>query len=232
MKSFNDYLKANVGSMKVELKENEIKKFLFEDDDFGGDDSSGGDPFADIGDDDMSDSDGDMGDTNDDIGGDVGGADDGGTNGETGDDASELNVDDHDDDPDFTDGVSNPDDPALTETPAGKCIYDVDSAMRALSTVIETSEVEQLEEIEKVKKAVELIFNGKKLKPEDVQFSNTENAVWLINKIKEKIEDTITANYLSLKIKQPNMISKQDSKENLAKLKAEIKHSSELNQKV
>ena len=181
------------------------------DDDMGGDDA-GGDPFADDG-----------------PGGGDGGSDGGsgdGSEGGTGDgsdqeDDNGLNLDDYEDDPDFTKGKANPDDVTLSDTPSGECIYDVEGIMNSLASVIQSTSDSDLAEIEMVKKAVELIFNGKILKPEDVQFTNPENASFLIKKIGSNVDEK-TRNYLILKIKEPLIKQRDQQKLDIAKLKKDV----------
>jgi hypothetical protein len=181
------------------------------DDDMGGDDA-GGDPFADDG-----------------PGGGDGGSDSGsgdGSEGGTGDgsdqeDDNGLNLDDYEDDPDFTKGKANPDDVTLSDTPSGECIYDVEGIMTSLASVIQSLSDSDLAEIEMVKKAVELIFNGKILKPEDVQFTNPENASFLIKKIGSNVDEK-TRNYLILKIKEPLIKQRDQQKLDIAKLKKDV----------
>ena len=193
-------------------------------DDAGGDDSfddDGGDPFAD-------DSSG-----GDDFGGGPGGGSGGSKGGEDGEvpedgektdaekKADELDLEGHEDDPDFTQGVKNPDDATLSDTPSGECIYDVEGITKAIAAVIQATSDTDLEEIEMVKKAVELIFNGKKLKPEDVQFTNPENAAYLIKKIGEKVDEK-TKNYMMLKIKAPLIQQRDQQKLDIADLKKQV----------
>ena len=179
-------------------------------DDMGGDD--GGDPFGD----DSGDSDdgGDSEGGDDADGGDGEGEDEEGENGE-------LNLDDWEDDPDFTKGVANPDDVTLSETPSGECIYDVEGVMQSLASVIQSLSDTELAEIEMVKKAVELIFNGKILKPEDVTFTNPQNASYLIKKIGANVDEK-TKNYLILKIKQPLIKQRDQQKLDIAALKKDV----------
>ena len=190
-------------------------------DDSFGDDEGGGDPFAD-----------DAGGP-DDMGGPGGGGSKGGGDGEDGEvpedsektdaenKADELDLEGHEDDPDFTQGVNNPDDATLSDTPSGECIYDVEGITKAIAAVIQATSDTDLEEIEMVKKAVELIFNGKKLKPEDVQFTNPENAAFLIKKIGEKVDEK-TKNYMMLKIKAPLIQQRDQQKLDIADLKKQV----------
>ena len=194
-------------------------------DDAGGDDSfddsDSGDPFAD-----------DAGGP-DDFGGGPGGGSKSGGDGEDGEvpedgektdaekKAEELDLEGHEDDPDFTQGVKNTDDATLSDTPSGECIYDVEGITKAIAAVIQATSDTDLEEIEMVKKAVELIFNGKKLKPEDVQFTNPENAAYLIKKIGEKVDEK-TKNYLMLKIKAPLIQHRDQQKLDIADLKKQV----------
>ena len=174
------------------------------DDDLGGDDA-GGDPFGD----DAGGGDSDSGDS------------EGGTGEGDDSDNGELNLDDWEDDPDFTKGVQNSDDVTLSDTPSGECIYDVEGAMQSLASVIQSLSDSDLAEIEMVKKAVELIFNGKILKPEDVTFTNPENASFLIKKIAANLDEK-TKNYLILKIKQPLIKQRDQQKLDIAALKKDV----------
>lgn len=187
-------------------------------DDSFGDDEGGGDPFAD-----------DAGGP-DDMGGPGGSKGGDGEDGEVPEDgektdaekkADELDLEGHEDDPDFTQGVNNPDDATLSDTPSGECIYDVEGITKAIAAVIQATSDTDLEEIEMVKKAVELIFNGKKLKPEDVQFTNPENAAFLIKKIGEKVDEK-TKNYMMLKIKAPLIQQRDQQKLDIADLKKQV----------
>lgn len=203
--------------MSSDLEQDKIKLTEADDDPFaddaGGDaggDDAGGDPFGD----DAGGGDSDSGDSD-------GGSDEGG-NGEGDDsDNDELNLDDWEDDPDFIKGVSNSDDVTLSDTPSGECIYDVEGAMQSLASVIQSLSDSDLAEIEMVKKAVELIFNGKILKPEDVTFTNPENASFLIKKIAANLDEK-TKNYLILKIKQPLIKQRDQQKLDIAALKKDV----------
>jgi hypothetical protein len=133
----------------------------------------------------------------------------------------ELDLENHEDDPDFTKGVSDNKDITLSDTPSGECIYDVEGVMKAIAAVIQGTNETDLEEIVPVKKAVELIFNGKILKPEDVQFTNTQNAAFLIKKIGEKVDEK-TKNYLLIKIKEPLIKQRDQQKLDIAELKKDV----------
>ena len=98
------------------------------DDDMGGDDA-GGDPFADDGP-----GGGDGGSDSDSGDGSEGGTGDGSDQ----EDDNGLNLDDYEDDPDFTKGKANPDDVTLSDTPSGECIYDVEGIMNSLASVIQS----------------------------------------------------------------------------------------------
>jgi hypothetical protein len=198
------------------------------------------DPFADDAgsDDDM---DTDTGDDSDPFGDDLGGSDgpggsSGGSkdgdeeDGEKTDDensteadkkADELDLEGHEDDPDFLKGATDGDDVTLSDKPSGECIYDVDGIMKAIAAVIQGTNETDLEEIVAVKKAVELIFNGKILKPEDVQFTNTQNAAFLIKKIGEKVDEK-TKNYLMVKIKEPLIKQRDQQKLDIVALKKDV----------
>jgi hypothetical protein len=109
----------------------------------------------------------------------------------------------------------------LTDTPAGECIYDVDGIMKSLAAVIQSTSDTDLAEIAMVKQAVELIFNGKILKPEDVTFTNPQNASFLIKKIGSNVDEK-TRNYLILKIKQPLIKQRDQQKLDIAALKKDV----------
>lgn len=217
----------------------EFKKFLTEEDDFGGDDAGGSDPFGDApaggddagGGDDPFAAGGDdaVGDaaSGDTAGGDTAGGDDTGDNANDEDNADDKKsvVDDgsHEDDPDFTLGTPNNSDVTLTDKPAGKMLYDTVTIMNTVATVIQTLKDDQLVEIEKVKTAIELVFNGKKLKDEDLEFTNLKNAIFLIKKIGNKLDIKSRA-YLYRKIKEP-LIQKRDKiKQDIAVQKGELQN--------
>ena len=222
MIDFKSFLKDKMEQFDLskELEEqkritlNEADDDPFADDAGGGDDDAGGDPFGD-------DAGGD--DAGGDEGGDEGGEEGGdGADGEgDGEEKGEINFDEWEDDPDFTKGVNNPDDVTLTDTPSGECIYDVDGIMKSLAAVIQSTNDNDLAEIEMVKKAVELIFNGKILKPEDVTFTNPQNASYLIKKIGSNVDEK-TKNYLILKIKQPLIKQRDQQKLDIAALKKDV----------
>ena len=220
MKHFRDFLAEKMKEINLidDLEKPErIKLNEADDDPFadegGGD--AGGDPFA------------------DDAGGDdgPGGGEGGGDTGEIPEEdaekteaekkAEELDLEGHEDDPDFTQGVTDKDDVTLTDTPSGTCIYDVDGIMKSISAVIQSTSDNDLAEIIMVKKAVELIFNGKILKPEDVQFTNPQNAAFLIKKIGENVDEK-TRNYMMLKIKEPLIKQRDQQKLDIAALKKDV----------
>jgi hypothetical protein len=221
MIDFKSFLKDKMEQFDLSKELEEQKRITlnedddpFADDAGGGDDDAGGDPFGD-------DAGGD--DAGGDEGGDEGGEEGGdGAEGEgDGEEKGEINFDDWEDDPDFTKGVNNPDDVTLTDTPSGECIYDVDGIMKSLAAVIQSTNDNDLAEIEMVKKAVELIFNGKILKPEDVTFTNPQNASYLIKKIGSNVDEK-TKNYLILKIKQPLIKQRDQQKLDIAALKKDV----------
>ena len=221
MIDFKSFLKDKMEQFDLSKELEEQKRITlnedddpFADDAGGGDDDAGGDPFGD-------DAGGD--DAGGDEGGDEGGEEGGdGAEGEgDGEEKGEINFDEWEDDPDFTKGVNNPDDVTLTDTPSGECIYDVDGIMKSLAAVIQSTNDNDLAEIEMVKKAVELIFNGKILKPEDVTFTNPQNASYLIKKIGSNVDEK-TKNYLILKIKQPLIKQRDQQKLDIAALKKDV----------
>ena len=104
---------------------------------------------------------------------------------------------------------------------AAKVIYDVEKIMQAVVAVTQTLKEEQLVEIEKVKTDIELIFNGKLLNPEDLEFKNIKNAIFLIKKIGAKI-DTKARAYLNRKMKEPLIKKRDEIKQDIATMKGDL----------
>ena len=216
MKNLTDIL-GEITSKTITLSDKLDKQFLFEEDDFGGDDpfgddGGGGDPFG------------------DDAGGGGGGA--GGEGGEDGaeedDDKSEddkkkeeLDLDGHEDDPDFTFGKKNKDDVTLPDEPAAGTMFDLDEVMQATASLVSTLSEDQLVEYKQVKKCVELIFNGKILKPEDLEFKNVQNAIFLVENICKKL-DIKTSAYLIRKLKEPLILKRDEIKQDIADQKNDL----------
>lgn len=216
------------------------------DDPFGGDDTAGG---GDTGGDAGGDLGGDAG--GDPFGGDAGGADPfggpdggaggggagGGASGEGGAAASEdkdkdededsVDFDAHEDDPEFNQGTNNPNDVTLSDTPGAKAVFDIENIMKTVTSVIQTLSEDQLVEIEKVKACIELIFNGKLLNEEDLEFENIKNAIFLVKKISAKLDIKARA-YLNRKLKEP-LIKKRDKiKQDIASKKGELNNTRDL----
>ena len=235
MKNISDFLCEAVKPVKLtEFKYKPFKLTEADDDadfgetDAGGDDADFGDAGGDDdfggGDDFGDDFGGDMGgDDADPFGDDAGGDTDGGDNSDTDAATGEDNPDDpydiegHEDDPDFTKGQTSGGD--LGEpVPAGACVYDAEGIFKSIDAVVQSLPDLELAEIDAVKKAVTLIFNGKILNPEDVTFQNPKNAMYLVKKIGENVDER-TCRYLFLKIKQPLIKLRDARKEELAKMK-------------
>ena len=193
--------------------------------DAGAGDAGGADPF---------------GSSSDPFGGDTAGGDAGGDSG-TGDnsasegseDGGDDNADDtqdgnpaltdgsHEDDPEFNQGQPDEDDVTLSKSPAIHSTFNVTDIMKTVMTVIQTLSEDQLVEIEKVKNDIELIFNGKLLNEEDLEFDNIENAIFLIEKIADKLDMKVSS-YLIRKFKEP-LIKKRDTiKQDIAVKKGEL----------
>lgn len=227
MKNLHDILKE-ITEKEIALEE--PKKFLFEEDDFGGDDA-GGDPFGGDdgggGDDPFGGDDGGgddpFGDGGDDAGGDGGDGADGeeGEDGEDGEDEEGLDLEDYEDDPDFSIGSTNSDDMTLTDEPAAGAMFDIDDVMQKTASLLSELSTEQLTMYSKVKRCVEIIFNGKILKDEDLEFTNIDNAIFLINKLCEKL-DIKTRAYLTRKFKEPMILKRDATKEEMADKQAEL----------
>ena len=214
------------------------------DDPFGGDDAGGGDAGGDLG---GGDAGGDAG-GGDPFGGDAGGGDpfgggegggagggaDGGTEGAEGGEAgedddkeSDIDFDAHEDDPEFNQGTNDPDDVTLSDTPGAKSVFNIENIMKAVTAVVQTLSEDQLVEIEQVKKCIELIFNGKILNEEDLEFENVKNAIFLVKKISAKL-DTKAKSYLNRKLKEP-LIKKRDKiKQDIAAKKGDLNNTRDL----
>lgn len=233
MKNLTDIL-GEITSKTITLSDKLDKQFLFEEDDFGGDDA-GGDDMG--GGDDMDGGDdpfGDDGGGGDPFGDDAGGGD-GGAGGEGGEDSAEeddskseddkkkeeLDLDGHEDDPDFTFGKKNKDDVTLPDEPAAGTMFDLDEVMQATASLISTLSEDQLVEYKQVKKCVELIFNGKILKPEDLEFKNVQNAIFLVENICKKL-DIKTSAYLIRKLKEPLILKRDEIKQDIADQKNDL----------
>lgn len=209
MMKLNEYLKANVKPYDFEklLKENRKVKLKLnlneadEDEDIFGDDMDDGGEMGEIGGFDSSD------DSSDE------------STGESTPD-TEVKEKDHEVDPDFIEGIKG-DTPVLDKSPAGETIYDSESVMRSIKGVTETLKEEQLVEMDKVKNALELIFTGKKLNPEDLDFDNIQNAIFILGKIAEPLDDK-TRNYMTIKLKQPLILARDQNKLELAKKNVEL----------
>lgn len=238
MRDLKEILEETVSSINLSFS-TEYKKFLTEADDFGGDDA--GDPFADVGGDDAATDDVGGGDAGDPFAADAGGGAAGGAGGAGGDanaqgadgtedpDKKLSPVDDgsHEDDPDFTQGQADSDDVTLSKNPAGKMLYDTEKVMQTVMAVIQSLKDDQLVEIEKVKTAIELVFNGKKLNDEDLEFTNLKNAIFLIKKVGAKL-DTKHRLYLYRKIKEPLIQKRDQIKQDIAVKKGQLQNAREV----
>ena len=127
----------------------------------------------------------------------------------------------HEPDPEFNQGEGDPDDVTLSKSASIANKFNITEIMKSVATVIQTLSEEQLVEMEKVKNDVELIFNGFLLNDEDLEFDNVENAIFLIDKIAEKLE-TKAKSYFIRKMKEP-LIKKRDGiKQDIATKKGEL----------
>ena len=229
MKTINEYLSENVKPVNFDkvLNVGQINIFEAEDpmaaDPMGGGDM-GGDPMAG----------GDLG-GGDPMGGPPmsgpGGDDAGFANVETADDddeeesdedkkLKELDLEGHEDDPDATSGIKDIDNATLPAKPAAESIYDFNSLFKSIAAVRSTAAEDELKGFEQIEKALTLIGNGKKLKMEDVAFDDPESAMELINKVEEPL-DIKLKNYIDLKIKQPIILYRDQTKADIAAKAAE-----------
>lgn len=232
MKSINDILTETANKFNFEKALTTRSKFKIdlneaEDDDFAGDDAGGANAGGDdLGGDDLGGDDlggGDFG--GDDFGGDdFGGGGDtesGDSDGDSTDGDESGDTEDHEDDPDFTEGIKDTSSAVLDKAPSGETIYDSEGVFKSIKGVIESLPDKQLVEIEGVKNCLELIFSGKKLKPEDLDFDNIQNAIFLINKIMEPLDDK-TRNYAKIKLKSPLQIARDEEKLDIANKQKEL----------
>lgn len=229
MKNLTDIL-GEITSKTITLSDKLDKQFLFEEDDFGGDDAGGDD----AGGDDMGGGDDPFGDDSgggDPFGDDAGGGGDAGSDGENGEEddgkseddkkKEELDLEGHEDDSDFTFGKKNKDDVTLPDEPAAGTMFDLDEVMQATASLVSTLSEDQLVEYKQVKKCVELIFNGKILKPEDLEFKNVQNAIFLVENICKKL-DIKTSAYLIRKLKEPLILKRDEIKQDIADQKNDL----------
>ena len=227
MKTINEYLSENVKPVNFDKVLNVGKIDIFEAEDpmaadpMGGGDM-GGDPMAG----------GDMG-GGDPMGGPPmggpGGGDAGFANAEAAEDdeesdedkkLKELDLEGHEDDPDATSGIKDIDNATLPAKPAAESIYDFNSLFKSIAAVRSAAAEEELKEFDQIEKALTLIGNGKKLKMEDVAFDDPESAMELINKVEEPL-DIKLKNYIDLKIKQPIILYRDQTKADIAAKAAE-----------
>lgn len=174
----------------------------------GGDNGGGADPFS--------------------AGGDTGAGGDAGAEGGDGEDEEKdpdanpaLTDGSHEPDPEFNQGECDPNDVTLSKSASIVNKFNIIEIMKSVAIVIQTLSEDQLVEIEKVKNDVELIFNGLLLNDEDLEFDNVENAIFLIDKIAEKLE-TKAKSYFIRKMKEP-LIKKRDGiKQDIAAKKGEL----------
>lgn len=227
MKNLNEFIneKLKKPDFKNILK---VEHFYLTEDDMGGDPLAGDDPMAGedpmaggdpMGDDPMGGADpagGDPTGGGDPMGGDAAGGDDAGFENDETDEETEEE-DDHEDDPDWTKGVSDPDDVMLNKKPSGETVYDAESVLKSIASLKASLKPEELGSMKEVQKALELIVNGKKLNIEDVAFDDPDDAMKLINKIEEPL-DIKLKNYLDLKIKQPIILQRDKNKSEIADL--------------
>ena len=194
--------------------------------DAGGDPFGGGDAGNDVGGGDPFGSDMGGGGAGGNAGGEGGAGAEGGAEG--GDDEDKdpdenpaLTDGSHEPDPEFNQGETDPNDVTLSKDASINNKFNITDIMKTVATVIQTLSEDQLVEIEKVKNDVELIFNGFLLNEEDLDFDNVENAIFLIEKIAEKLEIK-TKSYLIRKMKEP-LIKKRDGiKQDIATKKGEL----------
>lgn len=204
------------------------------DDPFGGDDIGGGDAGGDLGggDDLSGDAGGGDADPFGDAGGDIGGGNNkkpggaaggGGADSGDSDDAGNTAIDleTHEDDPEFNQGELDPDDVTLSKTTSAKAKFNLESIMKTVASVIQSISEDKLLEIDKVKNAIELIFNGKLLNDEDLEFKNIKNAIFLIKKISAKLDITTRA-YLNRKLKEPLIKKRDQIKQDIASKKGDL----------
>lgn len=227
MKTIQEFLQEKLKPVKFEEILEVGKISLNEADDpladAGADTAGGADPLA-----------GDANDT--DAGGDIGGdplagfgggeapsgdePDAGIKNAETEEDSDDNKTDEHEDDPDWTQGVEDPENVMLDTKPAGESIYDGNSVLKSINAVRASRPAEELKSIDQVQKALELIVNGKKLKIDDVSFEDPDDAIELISAIEEPL-DIKLRNYIDLKIKQPIIAFRDKNKAEIAKMAAD-----------
>lgn len=231
MKTIEEFLNEHIQHIDFDkiLNVGKINIFEAEDPMAGGDDTFASDDLAMGGDDAMSDPSAMLGgsdstgspDADSDAGFDNAATDD--SNEDESDEdkkLKELDLEGHEDDPDVTNGVKDVDNVTLPEVPAAESIYNFEELFKSIAAIRSTASEEELKSFDQVEKALTLVGNGKKLKIEDVSFDDPENAMELINKIEEPL-DIKLKNYIDLKIKQPIILYRDQTKADIAAKAAE-----------
>lgn len=184
-------------------------------DDFGVEDIGGTDDFG------GPDDGGDFG------GGDTSGSPSGGSHGDSGEDlgddeeaVGDGRFADREDDPDFV-GGSNEEGSAAEGKPSGAMIYDTEGVLDGINNTINASDV-NLAEIDKAKNVLEVIANGKKLKPEDFDdIQDYQSFSDIINRSLFQTDDN-TQNYFKMKIKSAILNIQNENKIDAAKKSGEV----------
>lgn len=231
MKTIEEFLNEHIQHIDFDkiLNVGKINIFEAEDPMAGGDDTFASDDLAMGGDDAMSDPSAMLGGS--DSTGSPGADSDAGFDNAATDDSNEdesdedkklkeLDLEGHEDDPDVTNGVKDVDNVTLPEVPAAESIYNFEELFKSIAAIRSTASEEELKSFDQVEKALTLVGNGKKLKIEDVSFDDPENAMELINKIEEPL-DIKLKNYIDLKIKQPIILYRDQTKADIAAKAAE-----------
>lgn len=231
MKTIEEFLNEHIQHIDFDkiLNVGKINIFEAEDPMAGGDDTFASDDLAMGGDDAMSDPGAMLGgsdstgspDADSDAGFDNAATDD--SNEDESDEdkkLKELDLEGHEDDPDVTNGVKDVDNVTLPTVPAAESIYNFEELFKSIAAIRSTASEEELKSFDQVEKALTLVGNGKKLKIEDVSFDDPENAMELINKIEEPL-DIKLKNYIDLKIKQPIILYRDQTKADIAAKAAE-----------
>lgn len=127
---------------------------------------------------------------------------------------------DREDDPDFK-RVQPADRSAAETEPSGEALYDVEGVLRAIGSVVDSSDVD-LAEIEPTQKILELIANGKKLKEEDFDpIHEYDSFSGIVKKCLEGVDEN-TRNYFNMKIKRAVLDIQKQKKIDASKAKGDV----------
>lgn len=139
----------------------------------------------------------------------------------------DLDLDNHEDDPEYIQGTNDTSDITLTKSPAIKAQFDIEKLMQTFESVIQTIDVSKLAEIKLIKKDYELIWNGKILNEEDLEFKDIKTALYVLRQVGKKLA-TKEKNYLYRKFKEPLLKKRDQLKIDIATQQGELSNARDM----